>query len=160
MTDHDSGAGLGLHDDRLITHIVVSIRWGLLLPVAIAAALATMTLVSLLDRWTFGLLGLDGGSFTARLTGSVLPGVAMVAAFIGAGAGIAPAARRLVVMAFAGIAIVYGVVGMFQGIASRYAWGVVAGFAMAAAAGVVLWFSSVRHARRDRSEPGAPAGGT
>jgi len=127
-------------------------RWVLVLPAAFAASWAAYLVVTVLNRLTMGMQGIDADGFLTRIFIEAISSGAMGCAFVFAGAKIAPREQNKVGFGLVAIGLVLAGVMLFPAIWMTNWWAVWSGVSLAA--GLVAAAAAI-HSGEMKLEPPA-----
>lgn len=123
--------------EKSSTRIVL--RWVAFLPAALLAAWVAWLLVMLGNRLTMGMQGINPDSFLSRAFIEFISHAAMGAAFVYAGAKVAPAHHRIVAYVLAGLGLVAAGFLLFPAFMVANYWAIWAGISLAIGVGATAY---------------------
>jgi hypothetical protein len=115
------------------------IRWIAFFPGAAVAAWLAWLLVGFFNRLTMMLQGFDPTEFVARAFVETISSLVLGAAFVYAGAKIAPAYRKNVSFILAGTALVLSGIALFPALMAADYWAIWSGLCVGFGAGAVVY---------------------
>ena len=121
----------------------IVLRWVAFLPAALLAAWVAWLLVMLGNRLTMGMQGINPDSFLSRTFIEFISHAAMGAAFVYAGAKVAPAHHRIVAYVLAGLGLVAAGFLLFPAFMVANYWAIWAGISLAIGVGATAYSVSI-----------------